>query len=255
MTNERITTMEMTSDLTAIQERLVAGARRDLRRRRSRVRFAGAFAAAALAVSAGAAAAAGLGLVDVGGLRVSSQAELPPVLAGVPAATLIAGDPNALACGDGGWVAATAVMQSPHDPAAIPGCHTPTAAERAEYRDAMVASDPLLAQPLPYWYQLDEASLAASEGRPGAAAAISPVYIGSATPLSPDQLADPANWRVTVSGVGSLQLPTTPLAVPPAASAPATQSTRHAAPAHSYCVFRATGKDSAGKLRFTRTCH
>ncbi|HEY4348546.1 MAG TPA: hypothetical protein VGM80_13240 [Gaiellaceae bacterium] len=201
--------MEMTPDLELIHERLVRAAHRDLGRRRMRLRLSVAISAVAL-VTASAAAAVGLGLVRVGSLEISSQPELPPSLATVPAASALAGDPNALAC-TAGWVAATAVMQSPHEPSTIEGCHTPTDAERVARRDEIIADDPALANPLPYWYLIDEASLAASEGRPGAAAAISPVYVGSATPLTPAELTDPVNWRITVSGVGNLKVPTAPL--------------------------------------------
>jgi hypothetical protein len=209
MTTRRTTEMEMTPDLTVIYERLVRAAQRDLRRRKIRWRVSAASAVLLLS-TAGAAAAVGLGWVQVGSFRISTQPELPASLASVPAASVLAGDPNALACG-AGWVAATAVMQSPHDPGAIAGCHTPTDAERVARRNEMLAQDPSLAMPLPYWYRIDEQSLAATEGRPGAAAAIGPVYVGSATPLTPDELTDPANWRITVSGVDDLRVPTAPL--------------------------------------------
>jgi hypothetical protein len=220
--------MEMTPDLSVIHERLVGAARRDLRRGRLRLRLAVPVAALML-ITASAAAAVGLGLVQVGSLRISAEPELPASLATMPAASALAGDPNALAC-DAGWIAATAVMQSPHDPQAIAGCHTPTAAERLAERNELIADDPALARPLPYWYRIDESSLAETEGRPGAAAAIGPVYVGSATELTPAELTDPGNWRVTVSGVDDLQAPTAPLPAvtttpsqpPPASTAPTT---------------------------------
>jgi hypothetical protein len=225
--------MEMTPDLTVIHERLVRATRRDLRR--AKIRRSVLAAAGVLALfSAGTAAAVGLGFVQVGSLRISTQPELPVSLASVPAASVLAGDPNALACG-AGWVAATAVMQSPHDPAAIPGCHPPTTAERVARRNEMLAQDPSLARPLPYWYRIDEQSLAATEGRPGAAAAIGAVYVGSATPLTADELADPANWRFTVSGVDDLRVPTAPL--PTASSAPTPAAPGTAANGCKYRVF------------------
>jgi hypothetical protein len=219
-----MTDMELTPDLAVIHERLVRATHRDLRRRTIRLRVSAAAAVLTL-FAASAAAAVGLGFVQVGSLRISAQPELPASLASVPAAAVLAGDPNALACG-AGWVAATAVMQSPHDPGAIPGCHTPTDAERVARRNEILAQDPSLARPLPYWYRIDEQSLAVTEGRPGAAAAIGPVYVGSATPLTPDELTDPANWRITVSGVDALRIPTAPLptATEPAPAAPSTMT-------------------------------
>jgi hypothetical protein len=212
--------MDLTPDLTVIHERLVRATHRDLRRRRVRVRAVVAVVTVAL-LTASAAAAVGLELIQVGSLRISSQPELPASLADIPAAAALAGDPNALACG-AGWVAATAVMQSPHDPQAIQGCHTPTDAERTARRDEIIAEDPRLARPLPYWYLIDEQSLATTEGRPGAAAALGPVYIGSAAPLTPAQLTDPANWRIMVSGVDHLRVPAAPL--PPETSSASTGS-------------------------------
>jgi len=231
--------MDMTPDLTVIYERLVRATHRDLRRRRVRVRAMVAVVTVAL-LTASAATAVGLELIQVGSLRISSQPELPSTLAGMPAATALAGDPNALACG-AGWVAATAVMQSPHDPQAIPGCHTPTDAERTARRAAIIAADPRLAKPLPYWYLIDEQSLATTEGRPGAAAALGPVYIGSAAPLTPAELADPANWRILVSGVDHLRVPASPLAAatsPASTGADLPTATSHSGDAGPHCKYR-----------------
>ena len=115
MTTRRNTEMELTPDLAVIHERLVRATQRDLRRRKLSWRVSAAAGALAL-LSASAAAAVGLGFVQVGTLRISAQPEFPASLVSLPAAAVMAGDPNALAC-DAGWVAATAVMQSPHDPA------------------------------------------------------------------------------------------------------------------------------------------
>jgi hypothetical protein len=249
--------MEMTPDLTVIHERLIRATHRDLRRRK--IRWSISAAAAVLTLfTAGAAAAVGLGFVQVGSLRISTEPELPASLVSVPAASVLAGDPNALACG-AGWVAATAVMQSPHEPGAIAGCHTPTDSERVARRNELLADDPSLAKPLPYWYRIDERSLAATEGRPGAAAAIGPVYVGSATPLTPDELTDPANWRITVSGVDDLRVPTAPLpaATEPAHAAPRTTASKRGGPSATGCRYYVVTfhRGTNGRpATITRTC-
>ena len=241
--------MDLPPDLTVIHRLLIEGARRDLHRVRAR-RVAGVLAATTLTLGAATATLAATGVVTIGWLRVSSSPELPATLKGLPAATVLAADPNALTCDGGSWVAATAVMQSPREPASIPGCRVPSDGERAAYRDDMVATDPSLARPLPYWYHVQTESLATTEGRTGAAAAISPVYVGSPTPLTPDQLRDPSNWRFLVSGINSLRVPTTPLkTVAPKVTAPP----KNGDPVGRICVSRAV-RIASGKMQVIETC-
>jgi hypothetical protein len=216
-TERRSNDMELTSDLIVIHERLLRGARR---RKRTRLRTpaAASFVAVGAVVVTSAALAAGLGLVKFswinvggkGGLEIASVPTLPASLAGVPVATVLANDPNLEACDGGvGWIASTAMVQSPHAPGTMAGCGTPTQAERAAYRISLLQSNPRLARPFRYWYEISTESVAAGEGRPGAARAMGQWYLGSPVPLAPAQI---KAWRddmqYVISGVGHPPSPT-----------------------------------------------
>jgi hypothetical protein len=255
-TEPRSDDMEMTSDLTVIHERLLRGARR---RGPARLRTpaAATFVAVGAVVVTSAALAAGLGLVKIswinvggpGGLKIAAEPTLPASLAGIPAATVLANDPNWEICDGGlGQVAATAMVQSPHRPGTIAGCGTPTVAQRAAYRVSLLQSNPALARPFRYWYQISTESMAAGEGWPGAAKAMGLWYLGSPKPLTPTQI---AHWRddqeFVISGVGK---PPSPSALSPTSPLPHVEPLPPPAPsAFKPGCYKVSGSSSAKDSR------
>ncbi|HEY6396028.1 MAG TPA: hypothetical protein VIX82_01105, partial [Solirubrobacteraceae bacterium] len=203
-TDPRSNNMEMTRDLIVIHRELLGAARHHSARSRRRSPLVAGVAGCGVVLLAATALAASVGFVNIGWLQISTKAELPASLRGVPVATLLANDANLQSCRGNGWVGPLATMQSPHAPGTIAGCRTPTRAQREAYRVLILQNNPSLAHPYGYWYRLTTKSLASTQGRPGAAAALGGVYLGSQTPLTPKQIVDSATWNDDniVTGVG-----------------------------------------------------